>query len=349
MPVRFAVIGTGTISHFHARAINNVRGASLVGCYNRTLTKALAFSEQYNCKLFNSLDHLLADPEIDAVAITTASGAHLHPAMAAARAGKHVIIEKPLEITLNRCDKIIQECEKHNVKLATVFQSRSYDSSLHLKWAVDTGRFGTLTMGGAYVKWWRSQDYYDNGEWRGSWKLDGGGALMNQAIHTVDLLLWLMGPVTKVHAFTATLAHKRIEVEDVAVATLTFANGALGTIEASTAVYPGYLKRIELHGTKGSAVLEEEDIKTWDFFTRDKRDRKIHSAMKVIKSFGGGASDPTSIGFYSHAKQFHDFVRAIRYDKKPSVDGNEARKSVEVILAVYKSAKTGKAVDLPLQ
>src|SRR5262249_47988624 len=153
---------------------------------------------------------------------------------------------------------------KAGVKLGTIFPSRFHDSSKAMKTAVENGRFGRLTLGDAYVKWFRTQQYYDSGAWRGTWALDGGGALMNQAIHTVDLLAWLMGPVAEVQANTATLAHERIEVEDTAVATLKFANGALGIIEATTAAFPGYLKRIELHGSTGSAVLEEEDIKHWD-------------------------------------------------------------------------------------
>ena len=349
MAVGFAIIGTGMISRFHARAIADVRGAKLVACYNRTAEKAQAFAAEHGCLAYDSLNALLADNKVDAVAITTASGAHLEPAVAAARAGKHIIIEKPLEITLKRCDKIIHECEKHGVKLSTVFQSRFHDSSLKLKQAVDAGRFGTLTLGDAYVKWWRSQEYYDGGAWRGTWRIDGGGALMNQAIHTVDLLTWLMGPVEKVQAFTATLAHERIEVEDVATATLTFANGALGVIEASTGVYPGYLKRIELHGTRGSAVLEEEDIKSWAFAEKARGDDAILAAMKKQKSKGGGAADPAAIGHHGHARQFQDFVKAIRTGSQPAIDGPESRKSVEIILAIYKSAASGKAVKLPLR
>ncbi len=346
MSVGFGIIGTGMISKFHARAIGDVRGAKLVACFNRTPEKADKFAEEFGCQAYHSLEAMLADEKVDAVAITTASGAHMEPAVAAAKTGKHVIIEKPLEVTLKRCDQIINACEKYGVKLSTVFQSRFHDSSLKLKQAVDTGRFGTLTLGDAYVKWWRSQEYYDSGAWRGTWKLDGGGALMNQAIHTVDLLMWLMGPVAKVQAFTATLAHKRIEVEDVATATLTFANGALGVIEASTGVYPGYLKRIELHGTRGSAVLEEEDIKSWEFADKARGDDAILDAMKNKKSSGGGAADPAAIGHHGHAKQFQDFVKAIKNDTTPAIDGAEARKSVEIILAIYKSAKTGKSVKL---
>src|SRR5205085_2445722 len=180
---------------------------------------------------FSDLDAMLADPQVDVVTICTPSGAHLEPGVAAARAGKHVIVEKPLEITLERCDQLIRECEIAGVKLATIFPSRFHQSSQELKWAVQHGRFGRLTMAEAYVKWYRSQQYYDGGAWRGTWELDGGGALMNQAIHCVDLLTWLAGPVKEIRAFTATLAHERIAVEDAAVAALVFESGALGVIE----------------------------------------------------------------------------------------------------------------------
>ncbi len=171
---------------------------------------------------------------------------------------------------------------------------------------------------------------------------------MNQAIHSVDLLTWLMGPVAEITAHTATLAHERIEVEDTAVATLKFANGALGVIEATTAAYPGYLKRIELHGSSGSAVLEEEDLKAWDFAKLTKADEAIRAAMQKSKSTGGGAGDPSAIGHHGHAKQFTDFVAAINKDREPAVNGPEGRRSVEIILAIYQSAETGKTVKLPL-
>ena len=291
---------------------------------------------------------MLADPAVQVVTIATPSGAHLEPAVAAARAGKHVIVEKPLEITLGRCDAIIAACQKAGVVLSTIFPSRFHASSIEMKRAIEQGRFGRLTIGDAVVKWYRSQQYYDSGAWRGTWQLDGGGALMNQAIHSVDLLAWLMGPVVEVQAKTGLLAHERIAVEDVAVAAVQFANGALGVIEASTAAYPGYLKRIEVHCIAGSAVMEEEDIKTWDFAKPQKRDEQIRQKMAEKKSGGGGAADPKAIGHHGHARQFADVVRAIRQGGTPAVDGPEGRRSVEIILAIYKSAETGKAVRLPL-
>ena len=266
----------------------------------------------------------------------------------AANAGKHVIVEKPLEITLKRCDKIISACEANSVKLATIFPSRFHECSQLLKKAIGQGRFGILTLGDAYVKWYRTQEYYDSGHWRGTWELDGGGALMNQAIHSIDLLQWLMGPVVEISAKTATLAHERIEVEDVATASLRFENGALGTIEATTAAYPGSLKKIEIHGSHGSAGIEEEDIRFWQFAKMRASDKKIIDKFADQTESGGGAADPSAIGHAAHAKQFKDFVDAIAKDRPAFIDGHEGRKSTEIILGIYKAAETGKSISLPL-
>jgi predicted dehydrogenase len=334
------------ISRFHARAVAELRNARLVACCSANPESALRFAEEHSCTAYEDLPAMLADPAVDVVSICSPSGAHMEAALAAARAGKHVIVEKPLEVTVARCDRIIRECEKHGVSLATIFPSRFHESSRLLKKAVDQGRFGKVTLGDAYVKWFRTQKYYDSGAWRGTWKLDGGGALMNQAIHSVDLLVWLMGPVESVAAHTAMLAHERIEVEDVAVASLRFASGALGTIEASTAAYPGYLKRIEISGSHGTAVLEEEDIKVWDFARTLKSDTALRERMAGKTKTGGGAADPAAIGHHAHAAQFKDFLQAIQKGTTPSIDGHEGRRSVEVIEAIYKSAKTGKAVRI---
>lgn len=349
MAYGFGIIGCGMISRFHSRAIEDVRGAKLVACYDSFCDAADRLAGETGCKSYHELDEMLADPQVQIVTIGTPSGAHKDPAVAAAKAGKHVIVEKPLEITLKRCDAIIRACEENRVQLSTIFPSRFHEPSIELKRAIDGNRFGRLALGDAYVKWYRTQAYYDSGKWRGTWELDGGGALMNQAVHSVDLLTWLMGPVAEVTAHAATIAHERIAVEDNLVATLRFENGALGVIEASTAVYPGYLKRIEIHGSEGTAVIEEEDIKVWDFARRQKRDDAILQRMAEHRSTGGGASDPAAIGHHGHARQFQDVVDAVKKNRPPVIDGNEGRRSIEIILAIYKAAETGKAVKLPLK
>ncbi len=349
MPIGFGIIGCGMIAKFHAKALEAIPGAKLVACQSRRIESAEKLAAQYGCKPYDDLKAMLADPKVDVVTICTPSGAHMEPALLAAKAGKHVIIEKPLEITLKRCDKIIEACRKHGVLLSTIFPSRFHRASQLLKEAVDKGRFGTLTLGDAYVKWFRTQEYYDSGQWRGTWGLDGGGALMNQAIHNVDLLTWLMGPVAEISAQTATLAHDRIEVEDVAAASLKFANGALGVIEASTAAFPGMLKKMEIHGTDGSASIEEEDIKVWEFRKMTARDKKIIAEFNSVTETGGGAADPSAIGFAAHEKQFRDVIKSIKTGEPMAIDGSEGRRSVEIILAIYKAAETGKTVNLPLK
>lgn len=346
MSIGIGIVGCGMIANFHAKAIGDAAGARLVGATSRRSSEYEPFAEKYGCLGFESLQAMLADDEVHAVSICTPSGLHMDPAVEAARAGKHVIVEKPLEITTERCDKIIQACEESGVRLTVTFQSRFHQSSRLMKQAIDAGRFGKVTMGDAYVKWYRSQEYYDSGQWRGTWSLDGGGALMNQAIHSVDLLLWLMGPVKQVSAMTATMTHERIEVEDVAVANLKFANGALGVIEATTTAFPGALKRIEIAGSHGSAVLEEEDIKFWQFADETAEDETIRKEMDGKTESGGGAADPSAIDHHGHTMLFEEVVAAITENRPSILDGHEGRRSVELICAIYESAKTGQVVEL---
>jgi len=341
----WGIIGCGMIAKFHARAISEMRGSKLVACYARDKSKAQGFCSEFGGLPYDDLQAMLKDPSIDIVTICTPSGAHLEPGVAAARAGKHVLVEKPLEITAKRCDQLIAECDKNNVYLGTIFPSRFHRSAILMKSAVEQGRFGSISVADAIVKWFRTQQYYDSGKWRGTWALDGGGAFMNQAIHSVDLLLWLMGPVRAVSAMTALRAHDRIEVEDTAVATLEFESGALGTIVATTAAYPGTLKRIEIAGSHGMAVLEEEALVRWDFAKSTKQDQKILQEMKS-NTTGGGASDPSAIGHAAHRELFKDFAKAIQSGLPSRIDGTEGRRSVELINAIYKSAKTGKRVSM---
>lgn len=340
------IVGCGMIANFHAKAIADASGLHLIGVTARRSEAAKQFADQYRCVCFDSLAAALSDDRVAVVSICTPSGVHLDPAVAAAQAGKHVVVEKPLEVTTERCDQIIEACKAAGVRLAVTFQSRFHRSSTLLKSAIDAGRFGTVTMGDAYVKWFRSQEYYDSGAWRGTWKLDGGGALMNQAIHSVDLLLWLMGDVAELSAFTSTLTHERIEVEDTAVATLRFKSGALGVIEATTTAFPGSLKRIEISGSGGSAVLEEEDLVQWEFLEPHDDDEKIRLEMAGQTETGGGASDPSAIGHHGHTALFEEVAAAIAQDRPSTLDGHQGRRSVEVIEAIYQSAKTGQAIKL---
>ena len=343
----FGIVGCGMIAEFHARAIAEIFDARLVAAFSRSPENgakiaALSIGE---CRVFDDLDAMLAHPGLDIVCVCTPSGAHLEPAVRAARAGKHVVVEKPLEITVPRCDAIIRACDEAGVRLGAIFPSRFSPANVALKAAIDGGRFGRITLGDTHVKWWRTQEYYDSGKWRGTWELDGGGALMNQAIHNVDLLQWLMGEVESVQALTATLVHERIEVEDNAVAALRFRSGALGVIEASTGAYPGLLKRTEIHGEDGSARVEQDDITLWAF--RDERPGDSEMTTPAGAATGG-AADPKAIGHAGHREQLLDFVRSIENNAPAQVDGREGRKAVEIIRAIYRSSRSGASVRLPL-
>jgi predicted dehydrogenase len=348
MSYGFGIVGLGLIADFQAKAIQAMQKGTLVACCSRNQDKAEAFARKYDCKGYSNMQDFLAHPELEIVSICTPSGFHLEPALEVAEAGKHLIIEKPLEVTLERCDRIIEVCERKNVKLAGIFQTRFYDVAQVMKQTIDEGRFGTLILGDAYVKWYRTQEYYDTGGWHGTRKLDGGGALMNQSIHAIDLLQWFMGSIDSICAFTDTRGHERIEVEDVSVAALRFTNGALGIIEGSTAVFPGFLKRIEISGTQGSAILEEQSFKAWTFSEEREEDQEIRERFVTKTKTGGGAADPAAISFHGHQRQFENMIEVLETGKHPLVDGQEARKAVEIVLAIYQSAREGKRITLPL-
>ena len=344
----FAIVGCGMIARFHARALAEVPRAKLLALVSRHPANAQALMEAVGCpcEVHTDLKPVLGRRDIHVVIVTTPSGAHLEPALAAAEAGKHVVVEKPLEITLERCDRIIDACDRRRVKLCTIFPSRFGEANQALKKAVEAGRFGRLTLGETTCKWWRPQTYYDEGGWKGTKALDGGGALMNQAIHNVDLLSWMMGPVTHITGFTATLAHERIEVEDTAVACLRFANGALGVIQAATSVHPGLPKTIAVHGDHGTVVIEQDDVLRWELTPETAEDQAIKEQFAQKTGASGGSSNPTAISHVGHARQLADFVRSIETNTEPLVDGREGRKAVEIILGIYRSAETGRTVEL---
>ncbi|MFO0967048.1 MAG: Gfo/Idh/MocA family oxidoreductase [Gemmataceae bacterium] len=344
----FAIVGCGMIARFHARALADVPNAKLVALVSRSAASAKKLATELGQDVFlaTELAQVLERPDVHVVIITTPSGAHMEPAVAAASAGKHVVVEKPLEIALERCDRIIDACDRNKVKLCTIFPSRFGDANVELKKAVTAGRFGRLTLGETTCKWWRPQSYYDEGGWKGTQALDGGGALMNQAIHNVDLLLWMMGPVKTIAGFTAMLAHERIEVEDSAVAALRFASGALGVIQATTSVWPGLPKTIAVHGDKGSAVIEQDDLVRWEFNPPTPDDEALRQRFAVKTGASGGSSNPAAISHVGHARQLADFVQAIEAGRAPLVDGREGRRAVEVILGVYESMRKRSIVDL---
>lgn len=349
----FGIVGCGMVSDFHAKAILAMKGGHLSCVYSRKRKNAERLAKTSGAAAYTDYTQFLNHPGLDIVTIATPSGAHLEPAQKAAEAGKHIVCEKPLEITLERIDKMIATCEKNRVILAGILQRRYFDSVKIFKKAVDSGRLGKITLADACVKWYRSQKYYDSGGWRGTWKLDGGGALMNQSIHTIDLLYYLAGDVEWVSAFAGRAIHKRIETEDNAVAVLKFKNGAMGVVEGSTSCYSkkGHPAEVHMCGSDGSIVLRDDRFAVWEFKKGRSNDRKILQKFGVDTRSGGvGAADPAAMGFIEHQKNFEDVVRSLKKGTTPLVDGWQGRKSVEIILAIYRSALAGgKPVKLPLK
>ena len=337
-PLGFAVIGLGSIAHFHIRCIQELEGCRLVAVASSTPERVEEAEERYGVAGYSNIDAMLLRKDIDVVCICTASGYHLEPTLAAARAGKHIICEKPLEVNLERADHMIQACREAGVKLACIFQSRFKEDYLRIRSAIRAGKLGKVVLANAYIKWYRDDEYYASRSWRGTLKGDGGAALINQSIHTIDLLQDLMGPVKSIYGKVRTMTHD-IEGEDLGLAILQFENGAMGTIEGSTSVYPGYPERLEIHGSKGSIVYEGGKIIAWNLL--DAPVEKIGGA-----AVASGASDPMAIDYGYHKKQIQDMVHAIHEDREPQVNGEEGRKVLEIISAIYESSKKGEEVVL---
>ena len=339
--MKFGIIGSGMIARFHAEAIRAMLNGSLHAIAGRTPEKSSALAEEFQCQTYTTVEELLADPQIEIVTIATVSGAHLEPALAAARAGKHIICEKPLEVNLTKIDQILTECEAHNVTVAGIFNRRFYPAIQEFKQAVEQKRFGKITMVEAAIKWYRDQAYYDSGAWRGTWELDGGGALMNQSIHTIDQLLYLCGPVKAVTASMSCQIHENIEVEDTAVATLEFENGALGVIHGSTACWSsdGHPAEVHVCGEKGSVFMADTHFRCWDFQEPTAEDTRIKEELMAQSTKGMGANDPNAIDYYGHQRNFEDVVCAIKEGREPLTSGKEARRAVALICAIYQSAQ----------
>lgn len=341
----FAIAGTGLISKFHARAIADVPGARLAAVCSRERARADAFAAEFGCAAFDSLDAMLERPDVDILTVATPSGAHLEAAVAAARHGKHVLCEKPLEISLERMDAMIAAHRAAGTQLGCTFQLRYMPALQPIRDALREGRFGQLTYAGVYVPWWRSDEYYFGSPWHGTQQLDGGGALMNQAVHMIDLLCDLLPPVEKVSAFTSSVGHPGIETEDAATASLRFQGGAVGTIFGTTASWPGQAKRLEITGTHGTAVLVDDRLTFFEF--RDKRPGDADVCARLGQAdVAHGVSDPAAITHALHTACFRDFVEAVDEKRPFRIDGVSARRPVALIRAIYESSATGRSVDM---
>jgi len=339
----FGFIGAGAIANFHARAVATANGGALVGVVSRRRESAETFAREHGIGWAgDDVDELLKLPGLDAVCITTPSALHLQPALAAIRAGKHLMIEKPIDSTVEGTDHILHEAEKAGVRVGSIFQARFGDAARELKAAIDAGRFGRLVLASCYVKWNRTSEYYTG--WKGRLSEDGGGVIINQAIHGVDLLQWFAGMPVEVFAWSTTRVHA-IESEDTCVAAVKFASGALGTIEGTTATWPGWSRRIEICGEHGSAVMEDDDFARWDFRHAQPGDERIR-AMRESAAMGSGAAAPMNIKMEGHQRQIQDFIDGIRERRPFFIEGREARKAVALVRAIYQSAASGKPVKL---
>lgn len=334
----FGLIGCGAISGWHAHAIREIEGAELIGAYDRSAASAEAFCEKQDCRKFATIQELLNCDQIDVVCICTPSGTHAELVVEAANAGKHIVVEKPMAITRQQLQDVVEAVERNHVQLTAISQRRFSDAVQKVKKAIEAGELGRLLMGDIYMKFYRSPEYYASAGWRGTWEMDGGGALMNQGIHGIDILQYLMGPVKAVSAVCKTLA-REIEVEDAAVAIVEYENGAIGVIEGSTCVTPGYLMRTEIHGTGGTIVLEGERIVRWDVNGQNLAESPKETENKSFQ-------DPMAFSIESHKAQFQDFLNALRNGTRPLVDVYEGKRAVDVILSIYESSEKRERIHL---
>lgn len=338
--LKFAIVGCGMIASYHAKALNEIDGAVLSGAFDADKDALQKFCLNFNIKAFESFDDVLKSDEVDAICICLPSGLHYEFAIKCAKHKKHIVIEKPIALNIEQCDEIISCAEENHIMVTVISQLRYTESVKHLKNAVEKNLFGKITLADISMKFYRDPEYYSSSKWKGTVKMDGGGALMNQGIHGIDLLQYIMGPVKSVQAISKTLFHN-IETEDTLVAILEYENGAVGTVQATTSVYPGYQRKISVCGTEGTVVLCEDKIESWDMKNKD--------FMPVISNDGLNmktGSRPDGMDFSLHKMQLNDFVECIKNNKKPFIDAYEGKKSVEIICAIYKSAKNGTKIYL---
>ncbi|MDG5767692.1 Gfo/Idh/MocA family oxidoreductase [Balneolales bacterium ANBcel1] len=352
----YGLVGCGTISDTHARAIERTSEGQLTAVYSRNGDKASRFAREFDAEPYTDYETFLAHDKLDAVVICTPSGTHLDYGIAAARAGRHVVVEKPIEVNMERGRALLEACEKNGVRLTVIYQNRFIDDVAAMKRAFDDGVLGQPVMVTASVKWFRDDEYYRNAPWRGTLKLDGGGAVINQAIHTVDLLQWIAGDIREISAYTGTLTHDGIEGEDNAVACFRLSSGALGVFQASTSIRPPQKRKLAIHGTEGTAVLdgdrltiwksngEEVDPAGWRSGTNPEPGSQSAaktgtSAKKADSSTGSGASAPLAgMSFENHYRQYETINASLINGSEMAVSGEEALKSLAAVEALYQSA-----------
>lgn len=337
--IRFGIVGAGVISASHAKVISGNPRAELLAVCDVDREKAEKLAGEYGAKhIFTDLSDMLALEDLDVVNICLPSGMHEAAAVAAANAGKHILCEKPIDITLAKIDRMIEAADRNKVKLGCVYQRRTMPEAIAARQAIQEGKLGTMVLGDAYLKYYRSPEYYRSAGWRGTWEHDGGGALMNQGVHGIDLIQWMMGDIASVFAHSAALV-RDIEVEDTAVVAVKYKSGAFGVIQGATSVYPAQATRFELHGENGTFIFGDNGIQEW-------RTADDSAELPVGSETASPGADPRDISLEGHIVLIDDMIDAVLHDREPMVSGAEARKAVAVILAIYESARTGKEVFL---
>ena len=333
MSLRVGVIGTGAIANLHARACQNI-GYTVRACTDVNHAAGRRFAAAYGAEFLDSSDAVCSHPDVDYVDVCTFPDFRLQPVEVAAAHGKHVQVQKPIATSLDTARRMIDTARHAGILLGVVSQHRFDDASLFLASAIAAGRLGRLLQCDAYVKWHRSDEYYAR-PIKGSWATEGGGALINQAIHQVDLLRWLAGPVENVFAMWQLGAVHHMESEDIVNALLRYANGATGVIQASTAFWPGYPERVEIHGSKGTAIVTGDKLTTWDVRDDD------GDPPPIAREVSSGASDPMAIPLEPFERQFRDFGEAIRLARRPFIAGEDGYHALEIVDAIYRSCRTG--------
>lgn len=337
----FGVLGAGMIGPLHCKAIRAANGARLVAICDVDMEKAKKLAEEYGVESYTDYEEMLKRKDIHAIAICTPTSMHPDQTILAAKYGKHIICEKPMATTVKNAENMIAVCKKQKVKLAVIFQRRAGGIFPSIKKFVDEGRLGKLIMGDAYIKYYRSQGYYDSAGWRGTWEHDGGGALMNQGIHIVDIVQWIMGGIESVFGYAETKARK-IEVEDTSAIVVRYKNGAIGVIEGTTSVCPPMNHRLEIHGIKGSIMVEGEKAVKWSLWSDDQKEINLLQEDEEIRKLASVDYEWCA----GHYVQFEDFVQAINEDRKPVVSGEDGLEALKVVLSIYKSARTGRKIKI---
>jgi len=343
--LRFGIIGSGVISEYHAQAIEAQPDGEIVAVADIVKENADSFAAKHNCEAIYDLDKMLARDDIDAVCVCTPTGLHAQQSIAAAKAGKHILVEKTMAIKLQDATEMIHVAKEEGVKLAVIYQKRTEEAPNRIKKAIKEGVFGKMIFGDASIKYWRNQAYYDSAEWRGTWKYEGGGSTITQGSHGIDLILYMMGDVEKIYAKIDTMAHKDIEVEDISIALLKYKNGAYGRLQTASATNPGQGNVFEINGTLGTAILVEDKITSWA--VSDSKEIVAKETITNVEGKAGTAASSAAIfPVEGHIIQVKNFISSIRTGEELICSGEEGRRSLQLITALYESAKRGEEVYL---